>query len=73
MESQSINLLANPSDQVVFYNKFSSFDIVNEFSSLGSPNEYPLLISQQNGNASELILANTDRTIQLIDLNKGVI
>lgn len=39
----------------------------------GFHGDYPILISQQKSNPTEVVMANSDKSIQLVDIEKGEI
>ena len=66
-------------DVMLFYDHKSNFELVKEFTACVGPaqetyrGEYPILMARNKAHRNELVVANTDKSIQLVDVEKGEI
>ena len=67
-------------EEVLFYEKSSGFVLQNQFTTassiknhLNQPLHFPLKISQNKSFPSELMVANTDGTLQILNMESGQI
>jgi len=71
---ESAPIAQQKQEEILFYEKKSNLKLKSEFvGAEGAKGHYPVLIAQHPAIDEQLAIANTNKTIQLLDVNKGEI